>query len=430
MANKPLQSITFPGLPDTYTVPQVDATLTASGAAADAKIVGERLDEIGSGAITDDLKQALLQLASKVAYIDDAGQDYYDDLFNALYPPIPATAVTLSANSLSFGALGSTQTLIATVSPPDTTDEVVWTSSDNSIATVSDGVVASVAYGSCVITATAGSVSATCSVLVQELSVSSISAVYTQSGTVYTTDSLDSLKSDIVVTATYSDSSTAILTNDDYTLSGTLTSGTSTVTVSYGGATTTITVTVVTPLDVEWEYTDGSLTDNGFTETTTGTTSSNMTDSGLVLTASTSSSYIDYSYPVASSYSSMVMEVTCKQTASQGCVYVNLSEGTENLLIRNQYSSGYQGLYLMDGDTIGESTKLVSAGLNSTYTFKLVIDNGYGSVYRNGTLLQSNIDLSTMAWGVGNPFIRFQGTTNYQTSFLLTSVKIKSGTTI
>ena len=70
----------------------------------------------------------------------------------------------------------------------------------------------------------------------------SIGAVYTQSGTVYDTDSLDDLKDDLVVTATYDDSSTAVVTT--YTLSGTLTVGTSTITVSYGGKTTTFTVTV------------------------------------------------------------------------------------------------------------------------------------------------------------------------------------------
>lgn len=70
----------------------------------------------------------------------------------------------------------------------------------------------------------------------------SISAVYTQSGTVYDTDTLDSLKADLVVTATYSDSTTATVTA--YTLSGTLTEGTSTITVSYGGKTTTFDVTV------------------------------------------------------------------------------------------------------------------------------------------------------------------------------------------
>lgn len=52
MANIPLQSITFPGLPDKYTTPTVDATLTQTGAAADAKKTG---DEIG--AIKNDLNQ-------------------------------------------------------------------------------------------------------------------------------------------------------------------------------------------------------------------------------------------------------------------------------------------------------------------------------------------------------------------------------------
>lgn len=70
----------------------------------------------------------------------------------------------------------------------------------------------------------------------------SISAVYTQSGTVYDTDTLDSLKSDLVVTALMSDQTTRPVT--DYTLSGTLTEGTNVITVSYGGKTTTFTVTV------------------------------------------------------------------------------------------------------------------------------------------------------------------------------------------
>lgn len=75
-------------------------------------------------------------------------------------------------------------------------------------------------------------------------SLSSITCVYTQSATVYPTTSLDSLKSDLVVTAHMTDSSTSVVASSSYALSGTLSVGTSTITVTYGGKTTTFTVTV------------------------------------------------------------------------------------------------------------------------------------------------------------------------------------------
>lgn len=117
--------------------------------------------ESGGSGLTDGAKQALLNCFAHVAWIDEHGQDYYDALEDALYPP--ATLV-------------------------------------------------------------------------------SISCVYTQSGTVYDTDSLDDLKTDLVVTAHYDNGTTQ--TVNDYTLSGTLTTGTSTITVAYSGKTTTFDVTV------------------------------------------------------------------------------------------------------------------------------------------------------------------------------------------
>ena len=84
-----------------------------------------------------------------------------------------------------------------------------------------------------------------------------ISCVYTQSGTVYSNASLDDLKSDLVVTAHYDNSTTEIVTN--YTLSGTLTVGTSTITVAYGGKTTSFTVNVTEYVswDFEWYASSG-----------------------------------------------------------------------------------------------------------------------------------------------------------------------------
>ena len=71
--------------------------------------------------------------------------------------------------------------------------------------------------------------------------VQSITAIYTQSGTVYDTDTLDSLRSDITVTVHYSDGDE---TTSGYSLSGTLVRGESVITVLFGGKSTTITVTV------------------------------------------------------------------------------------------------------------------------------------------------------------------------------------------
>lgn len=87
--------------------------------------------------------------------------------------------------------------------------------------------------------------------LLGDVTLTSISSVFNQgSAIIYDTDSLDTLRQYLVVTATYSDGSTATVTY--YTLSGTLTVGTSTITVSYGGKTTTFTVTVTeTPAQEE-----------------------------------------------------------------------------------------------------------------------------------------------------------------------------------
>ena len=76
-----------------------------------------------------------------------------------------------------------------------------------------------------------------------EKNVSSIAAEYNQGDTVvYPSTPLNSLKDNLKVTATYTDNTSSTVT--DYTLSGALSEGTSTITVSYQGKTTTFSVTV------------------------------------------------------------------------------------------------------------------------------------------------------------------------------------------
>ena len=79
---------------------------------------------------------------------------------------VPATAVALDSTTQKLDT-GKTFTLKATVAPANTTDKVVWSSSNAAVAKVSeDGVVTAVKPGSAVITATAGSVKATCTITV------------------------------------------------------------------------------------------------------------------------------------------------------------------------------------------------------------------------------------------------------------------------
>lgn len=64
---------------------------------------------------------------------------------------------------------GQSVTLKASILPENATDKnVVWSSSDSSVATVKDGVITAVAAGSAMVTATAGQKSAQCTVTVKE----------------------------------------------------------------------------------------------------------------------------------------------------------------------------------------------------------------------------------------------------------------------
>ena len=79
---------------------------------------------------------------------------------------ISAASVSLDQTSLTL-APGKTVTLKATVLPEDSTDEVEWSSSDETVATVDDGKVTADEEGETTITAKAGDKTATCRVKVE-----------------------------------------------------------------------------------------------------------------------------------------------------------------------------------------------------------------------------------------------------------------------
>lgn len=147
----------------------IDTTPTEGSAKAISS--GGVYEALQYAGLPEDAKVALLACFEHVAWIDEHGQDYYDALYDALYP-------------------------------------------------------------------TTGLVS--------------IYAVFTQGGAViYPTTPLNDLKAYLVVTGHYNDGTSKTIT--DYALSGTLEVGTSTVTVSKEGKTTTFDVVVTQPYwDYEW----------------------------------------------------------------------------------------------------------------------------------------------------------------------------------
>lgn len=128
--------------------------------------------------------------------------------------------------------------LVVTATYEDTTTETI-----SAAKYTLSGILAT---GTSTVTATYKNKTATFNVtVVDRPTLTAIDATFTQGGmTVYPSTSLNSLKSNLVVTTTYSDSSTGTLGDNDYTLTGTLAVGTSTITVTYGSLTDIFDVTV------------------------------------------------------------------------------------------------------------------------------------------------------------------------------------------
>lgn len=224
------------------TMQNLEARLQAEIDDVDDRVTA--LEEAEDSGLTQEEKNLILTLFNKAAYAEDDAKTSYDALealWRTVYRSITynltncrsSSSVTSVENgkgySTALSVLGgySITTVSVTMGGTDVTSQY-YHSGSISIPRVT---------GDVVITAVATK------------SVNSITATYTQSGTVYTDDDIDSLKSDLVVTATYNDSSTETVPSADYELSGTLASGTSTITVTYESKTTTFTVNnVVAPL--------------------------------------------------------------------------------------------------------------------------------------------------------------------------------------
>lgn len=96
----------------------------------------------------------------------------------------PCTGITLDKDTLTI-ARGETATLTATVEPADTTNTIVWSSENDNIATVENGVVTAVGLGETTITAACGDKTASCKVTVTKATIAGTANIYTKEGFFY-----------------------------------------------------------------------------------------------------------------------------------------------------------------------------------------------------------------------------------------------------
>lgn len=192
--------------------------------------------------LSDEAKQALLACFENVAWINDQGQTYYDALEAALYPTgswsvINALTNCTTSNSATTVADGNAYNAVITADSGYTLEGATVSITMGGTAVTgyyNNGTISIPSVtGDLVITVTATS------------AVTGITAVFTQGDDVYGTNTdLEILKDNLVVTANLSDSTTETIPAENYTLSGTMAIGTSTITASYGGKTATFSVTV------------------------------------------------------------------------------------------------------------------------------------------------------------------------------------------
>lgn len=349
-----------------------DGTVYGSVGEAVRAQISEAMQGGGGGGtgLTQDIKQSLLECFAHTAWTDDQGQEYYDDLEDALYP-----FDLLSSISAVYTQSG---TVYDTDSLDDLKSDLVVTGnySDGTYnQTAKYTLSGTLTAGTSTITASYGGKTTTFSVTVtgSSATLTSISAVYTQSGTVYDTDSLDSLKSDLVVTATYSDSTTATIPATDYTLSGSLTVGTSTVTVSYSGESTTFSVTVTAHSRVPSGYTE-------YDYLTTTTAAGDYVDTGLVASS--------FGY---NSFAALSTHVRMKLTATP-------ATSTNILGCRSSSSgTGHSGTYQLFNQAAGPLLSyLLGVSVTSPNNFPVGTVTDIEYVYRDG-------EMSTVVFGNETP---------------------------
>jgi uncharacterized protein YjdB len=246
--------------------------------------------------IFKDTEEYIEYMASPYAILPNVAycKDGYSYIAGEVTPPTPVDVTGVTINTVSTTIyVGSTYQLVATVLPINATDKAVtWSSSDSTIATVSNnGLVTALTTGATTITVTThdGSYTASCAVAVEEATVTTLTIVGAPSISAETCnyEAIGDNSEDVTSSATWSITSgsqyaTINPNNGIVTILNGANKSNVTIQAEYAGltATTNVTLTYVSGATSETET--ESTTDIGGNTTTVTTTVTTKQDGSKV----------------------------------------------------------------------------------------------------------------------------------------------------
>lgn len=218
----------------------------------------------------------------------------------------------------------------------------------------------------------------------------SITATYTQSGYVFDDASLDSLLTDLQVVASYSDGTSETIDNNDVVLNGTLSEGTSTITVTYFGKTDTFDVTVTRSALYFYDFTK-SMTDyrQGTVATVLGG-DLERTSSGLNFNAAGQAVHLPNAYAQGRTIEIDVGTFDLQGTTSYNTRFVMVGDtGTTSRTLLTWRHENTIGWSSYNGSWASEIYgNLTERNVFANSTVKIVISSsGYPTLYVNDTLI-------------------------------------------
>lgn len=287
-----------------------------------------------------------------------------------------AESVTLNKSELGL-AVGESEKLTATVLPENTTDKsVVWTSSKDSVATVSsDGTVTAVSVGDAVITATCGAKSDECTVSVTA-ALGTVTEVKLNKSTlpltVGDTETLIAtvLPSDAGVTVNWSSSAKNIATVDDSGKVTAVAPGPATITAEAGGKSVTCEVTV--PEKVEFANTVLGKTAEYVYKTVTEPTLAQVGGEWAVLGLARSGFDVPEAY--YQGYYARLVAAVKSESGNLGKAYTEYSRIILALTALGKNPANVGGYDLLSH--LGDYDKTIWQGNNSTIFALIALDAG------------------------------------------------------